>query len=130
MKTDRERQIHMMLLICGIYNMIQTSLFTKQKQNGPTDTNEEGWGRAGWAPGADTDTLLYLKQITSKALLYSTGNSARYSVITQMGEESEKRMNVCITESLCCTPETNNIVNRLYSNTKYILKENSSLEQY
>ena len=34
-------------------------------------------------------------------LLYSTENS--------MGKESEKKMDVCIciTESLCCTPETN-----------------------
>ena len=30
----------------------------------------------------DMDTLLYLKQIINKDLLYSTGNSAQYSVIT------------------------------------------------
>ena len=35
-------------------------------------------------------TLPYLKQITSKNLLHSTGNSAQYSIITYMGEESEK----------------------------------------
>ena len=27
-------------------------------------------------------------------------------------------MDICITESLCCTPETNNIVDQLYSNIK------------
>ena len=38
-----------------------------------------------------------------------------------------KRMNICIciTESLCCTSETNNIVNQLYSNNFFLkfLKE-------
>ena len=35
-----------------------------------------------WESGTDLYTLLYLKQITSKDLLYSTGNTAQYSVIT------------------------------------------------
>ena len=55
-------------------------------------------------------TLLYIKQINNKGLLYSTGNSIQYSVITYMGKESEKEWTyvyVNITESLCCTPETN-----------------------
>ena len=34
--------------------------------------------------------MLSLKQITSKDLLRSTGNTAQYSVITRMGKESEK----------------------------------------
>ena len=40
--------------------------------------------------------------------MYSTGNSTQYSVITYNGKESEKIMDICIciTESLCCTPET------------------------
>ena len=48
-------------------------------------------------------TLLYIKQITNKDLLYSTGNSTQYSIITNMEKESEKKVNVCIciTESLC-----------------------------
>ena len=41
-------------------------------------------------------------------LLYSTGNSTQYSVITYMGKESEKeRMCICTRDSLFCTPETN-----------------------
>ena len=38
-------------------------------------------------------------------LLYSTGNSTRYSVIIYMGRESEKKMDVStgVTESLHCT---------------------------
>ena len=39
--------------------------------------------------GIDTYTLLYLKWITNKDLLYSTGNSAPYSV-TYLGKEFEK----------------------------------------
>ena len=30
----------------------------------------------------------YIKQITNENLLYSTGNSAQYSVMTYMGRES------------------------------------------
>ena len=57
--------------------------------------------------------LLYIKQITSKGLLCSTGNSTWYSVITYGGEESEEEcvcVCVCVyiykTEFLCCIPET------------------------
>ena len=39
-------------------------------------------GGIDWEFGIDMYTLLYLKQITNKDLLYSTGNSAQYSVIT------------------------------------------------
>ena len=47
--------------------------------------------------GINTYTLLYLKQIINKALLYSTGNSTQYSAITYMGKEFEKEwMYVCI----------------------------------
>ena len=62
-------------------------------------------------------TLLYIKYITNKDLLYSTGNYIQYLVITYNGRECRKRIYifiyiyiyiyVCITESLCCIPETN-----------------------
>ena len=42
----------------------------------------EGWGWVDSEFGMDIHTLLYLKQITNKVLLYSTENSAHYSVIT------------------------------------------------
>ena len=32
-------------------------------------------------------TLLHVRQITNKSLLYSTGNSSQYSVMTYMGKE-------------------------------------------
>ena len=40
--------------------------------------------------GINIYALLYTKQIINKDLLYSTGNSAQYPVITYMGKESEK----------------------------------------
>ena len=70
------------------------NLFTKQKktdlENEPMITGEKVWGEIDWEFGIDMYTLLYLKQMTNKDLLYSTGNSAQYSVITQMGKEFEK----------------------------------------
>ena len=40
--------------------------------------------------GIDMYTPLYLTGITNKDLLYSTGNSAQYSVTTKLGKEFEK----------------------------------------
>ena len=73
-----------------------------------------------------TCPLLYIKQITNKDLLYSTGNYTKYFVITSKGKKSRKKdINVCITEPLFCTLETN-IVNQLYINKN--LKRNQNLE--
>ena len=46
------------------------------------DTRGEGGGRIVREFGIDVYTLLYLKEITDKDLLYSAGNSAQYPVIT------------------------------------------------
>ena len=35
-------------------------------------------------------TYIYIKQITNKDLLYSTGNSTQYSMITYIRKETEK----------------------------------------
>ena len=66
----------------------------------------EGW-REGIVRefGIDMYTLLYLKRITNKDLLYSTGNSAQCYVAAWMGGESGGEC-IYITESLCCAPET------------------------
>ena len=65
-------------------------------------------GGINWETGGDTCTLLYIKQISNKNLWYSTGNSTQYSVMAYMGKESKKvDICICITDSLCCTPETN-----------------------
>ena len=112
-KLNTERQIscdisHMWTLIL---KMMQMNLFTKQRQThrywkqtyGYWRENMVGRGKSG-AWDEHTHTTTY--KITNKDLLCSTGNSTQYSVITYMKKE---RMNICIciTESLCCTPETN-----------------------
>ena len=47
-------------------------------------------GGINWEIGIDIDTVLYIKQITNKDLLYRPGNSAQYSVMAYMGKESKK----------------------------------------
>ena len=42
-----------------------------------------------WEIGIDIYTLLYIKQITNKDLLYSTGNCTQYFVITYKGNEPD-----------------------------------------
>ena len=69
-------------------------LFTKEKQNyrcrKQTWLPGDGGGGINWEIGIDVYILLYIKQITSKNLLYSTRNSTQYSVMTYMGKESKK----------------------------------------
>ena len=49
---------------------------------------EVGWDKLGeWT---DIYTLLYIQQITNKDLLFSTGNSTQYSVMTYTKKESKK----------------------------------------
>ena len=49
-----------------------------------------GGGKGGeginWKIGIDTYTLLYIRQITNKDLLYTTGNSTQYSIMAYMGK--------------------------------------------
>ena len=49
---------------------------------------QKGRGGIHWEIGIDIYTLLYMKQITNKDLLYSTGNSTQYSVMAYMEKES------------------------------------------
>ena len=71
------------------------NLFTKQKQSHRCRKEIYGYqgvrgGGINWEIGIDIYTLLYIKQITNKNLLYSTGNSTQYSVMTYTGKESKK----------------------------------------
>ena len=74
-------------------------------------TKGVGSRRINWEIGIDIDTLLYIKQITNKNLLYSIRNYIQYSVMTYIETESKKRVDicVCIADSFCCTAETNTI---------------------
>ena len=47
-------------------------------------------GGMNWETGVDIHMLLDMKQITSKDLLYSTGNSTWCSVATWMGGKSKR----------------------------------------
>ena len=59
--------------------------------------------------GIKIHTLLYIKQIRNKNVLYSTGNSTQRSVMTYTGKKDSKRVDtcICITDSFCHTPENN-----------------------
>ena len=52
-------------------------------------TREKSGGRINWEIGIDVYTLLYIKYVTNKDLLYNTGNS-QYSVMTYMGKKCKK----------------------------------------
>ena len=72
-------------------NVSEMNLFTKQTQGLEKWTHgcwEEGWGEGTVREfGMDMYTLLYLKCITNKDLLYSTWNSTQCYVAAWMGWE-------------------------------------------
>ena len=78
-------------------------------------------GKDAWLFGMDTNTLLCLKWISNKDLLYSTGDSAQcYLAAWMQGGVGTMHTCVCTAESLHCSPETITtlFVNQLYPNTK------------
>ena len=90
--------------------------------------NKEKRGGINWETGIDIYTLLYIKQITNKDLLYSEGNSIFCN--DPYRKRILKRVDIWlrIAESLCCTPHTNNTVNQLYfkEKQKFILYVSSN----
>ena len=83
------------------------NLFTKQKKRFTKSEIEltEGIFRG---VGIDVYKLLYLKWITSKVPLYSTGSPAQCHAAAWMGGEFEEELiHVYVwLESLCCPAET------------------------
>ena len=71
-------------------------------------TREERWGWKGvcWELEIDMYTLLYLKWITNKDLLYCTGNSAQCYVATWWEGSLRENWYICIAELLWCPLET------------------------
>ena len=70
------------------------NLFTNRNtvtdiENKPMVTSWEKGGEINKEIGIDIYTLLYIKQIANRNLLYSTENSTQYSVIPYMGNESK-----------------------------------------
>ena len=59
-------------------------------------TKAERWGEINWKFGTNIHTLLYIKEITNKDLLYSTANYIQY-LITYNGKEYEKiHIHICV----------------------------------
>ena len=92
----------MILLICGILKKYGTNelIYKTEIESQIQKTNlwlprEKVGGGINCEIGIDIYTLLYIKQITNKNLLYSTENSTQYSVMTYMGIESKKEW-VCV----------------------------------
>ena len=92
-----------MTLICGIKNVTQMNLFTKQRQTHRHRKRVVSMGK-GHGEGNDGEfwisrcKLLYIEWIKNKVLLYSTGNYIHYPVVNHNGKECEKNMcmHVCI----------------------------------
>ena len=77
------------------------NLYTKPKQTHRHRKQTYGYqrgkdGEINWVFGVNRYTLLYIKQISNKDLLYSTGNYTQYFVITYKGKESEKNRYRCM----------------------------------
>ena len=49
-----------------------------------------------------------------------------YITMAYVGKESKKGVDICTTDSLCCVPETHNIVNQLNSK-KILLKKKAAV---
>ena len=86
----QEDKYHMILFTCGIKKKGSNELIYK--------TELESWKQGGinWEIVIDIYTLLYIKQITNKDLLYSIGKSTQYSVMAYMGKESKQRTDMHI----------------------------------
>ena len=72
------------------------NLFTKQKQTHRLQKQTYGyqrgnvWGGINQEFGINIYTLLYIKQIINKDLLYGSGNSTQYSVTTIWAKNLKK----------------------------------------
>ena len=72
------------------------NIFTKQKRTRRLREQTYGYWGEGWREGIVKEfgigmyTLLYLKRITNKVLLYSTGSYIQYPVINHNGKDCTK----------------------------------------
>ena len=80
---------HIISLLCGIQKNDTNELIYKTETDSQTlktnlwlPSEESGGGGINQEIGVNIYTLLYIKQIINKDLLYSTGSSTQYSVIT------------------------------------------------
>ena len=94
-QTEKDKLSYDIIYMLTLKND-QMKLFTKRKQT-HTQQKTNSWfpkGKGGGGInqefGINRNTLLNIKQINNKDLLYSTGNCIQYIVITSNGKESEK----------------------------------------
>ena len=68
---------------------------------------EGEWWRGAGEFGFSRYKLVYTRWINNKVLLYNSENYIQYPLIIHNGEEFEKNVSICITQSLCPTAEVN-----------------------
>ena len=89
-----KNKYHILMHMCGIQkNGTDAPVFKAEIETQMQRTNV--WTPRGervcvmnWEIGIDIYTLLHIKQIPNKDLLYSTGNSTQYSVMAYTGKET------------------------------------------
>ena len=108
-----KNKCHMILPICGIQTNVTNQLICKAETESRCAEQTYGYQamveEKNWETRIDIYTLLCIKYITNKDLLYSR---ERYSMICSdlSGKEIfKKRVDICIpiTDSLCCSAEIN-----------------------
>ena len=79
--------------------------------------------------GIDVYTVLYVKQVINKNLLYSTGNF--YSIFCNgpCGKRMKKKVNICITDSTLCIPKTHTTLYITYTPIKFFFKNLKNKDQ-
>ena len=121
-ETEKDKY-HMISFVCGIQKKWYKWTYLENRNRVPDIENKrlptgKGGGGINWEFGISKYTLLYVKQINNKDLLYCTRNYIRYLVITYNGKESEKEsiyIYVCMYNQITLL-YTRNIVNQLYFN--------------
>ena len=102
---------YMISLTCRSQKIITNELIYKADIDSQTQkTKAKAGGQTNEEFEINIYTLLYIKEVTNKDLLYSTGAHTQYLVITYNGKECKKEQSyICIrvSKSLCCIPETN-----------------------
>ena len=103
--------IFVLLCMCSALNQRQIIIIYFKKWPHGLPKGRGGGGGKDKEFGISRCKLVCIGRINSKVLLYSTGNYIQYIVINHNEKEYEKEyIYICITDSLCCTAETNKIL--------------------
>ena len=82
------------LLIYVRLNTHTKNYFSYKSEQQSISKSNFSWGGIKWEVGINIHTVLYIKQISNKDLLYSRGKSTQYCVTTYMPKGYEKRMDM------------------------------------